>query len=90
MVKQPFPRLIVVSEGISAIEKRSKGELRSWNCVQAFNAASFTVTVVNSSIATRLERKKERKKRSTFDGERSDRHELDSGEAEFGVMAACV
>ena len=51
----------MVSEGISAIEKRSKGELRSWNCVQAFNAASFTVTVVNSSIATRLERKKERR-----------------------------
>ena len=89
MVKQPFPRSIVVSEGISAIEKRSKGELRSWNCVQAFNAASFTVTVVNSSIATRLERKKERKK-STFDGERGDRHQLDFGEAEFGVMAACV
>lgn len=79
----------MVSEGISAIEKRSKGELRSWNCVQAFNAASFTVTVVNSSIATRLERKKERKK-STFDGERGDRHQLDFGEAEFGVMAACV
>ena len=55
--------------------------------MQAFNAASFTVTVVNSSIAERLERK-ERKKRSTFDGERSDRHELDFGEAEFGVMAA--
>ena len=79
----------MVSEGISAIEKRNKGELRSWNCVQAFNAASFTVTVVNSSIATRLERKKERE-RSTFDGERSDRHEFDFGEAEFGVMAACV
>lgn len=78
----------MVSEGISAIESRNKGELRSWNCVQAFNAASFTVTVVNSSIATRLEREKERK-RSTFDGERGDRHELDSGEAEFGVMAAC-
>ena len=61
MVKQPFPRLIVVSEGISAIEKRSKGELRSWNCVQAFNAASFTVTFINSSIAERLERKEREK-----------------------------
>lgn len=78
----------MVSEGISAIEKRSKGELRSWNCVQAFNAASFTVTFINSSIAERLERKE--RERSTFDGERSDRHELDFGEAEFGVMAACV
>ena len=48
----------MVSEGISAIESRNKGELRSWNCVQAFNAASFTVTFINSSIATRLEREK--------------------------------
>ena len=78
----------MVSDGISAIESRIKGELRSWNCVQAFNAASFTVTVFNSSIAARLERKEREK--STFDGERVDRHEPDFGEAEFGVMAACV
>ena len=56
--------------------------------MQAFNAASFTVTFINSSIAERLERKE--RERSTFDGERSDRHEFDFGEAEFGVMAACV
>lgn len=70
------------------MNRKRKGELRSWNCVQRINAPAATVTVFNSSIAARLER--EKRKKSTFDGERGDRLELEFGEREFGVMAACV